>query len=62
MNFRSVSLRSLLLLPAALFALSACTEDKLVEVPSDRPPFNPPADDVNGFLGLYDVAANQPTC
>ena len=62
MNFRSVSIRTLLLLPAALFVLSACTEDKLVEVPVDRPPFNPPADAVNGFLGLYDVATNQTTC
>jgi predicted CXXCH cytochrome family protein len=62
MTFRSVSIRTLLLLPAALFVLSACTDEKLVEVPSDRPPFNPPADAVNGFLGLYDVAANQPTC
>jgi predicted CXXCH cytochrome family protein len=62
MNLRSVSLRSLLLLPAALFALSACTDEKIVEVPVDRPPFNPPADEVNGFLGLYDVATNQPTC
>jgi predicted CXXCH cytochrome family protein len=62
MNFRSVSIRTLLLLPAALFVLSACTEDKLVEVPVDRPPFNPPADSINGFLGLYDVATNQTTC
>jgi predicted CXXCH cytochrome family protein len=62
MNFRSVSIRTLLLLPAALFVLSACTDEKLVEVPVDRPPFNPPADSVNGFLGLYDVATNQTTC
>jgi predicted CXXCH cytochrome family protein len=62
MKLSSVSLRSLLLIPAALFALSACTDEKIVEVPVDRPPFNPPADEVNGFLGLYDVEANQPTC
>ena len=62
MNLRSVSFRFLALLPAALFVLSACTDEKIVEVPTDRPPFNPPADEVNGFLGLYDVEANQPVC
>jgi len=62
MNLRHVGIRSLLLIPAALLVLSACTDEKLVESPSDRPPFNPPADSVNGFLGLYDVATNQPTC
>jgi len=51
MNFRSVSIRTLLLLPAALFVLSACTEDKLVEVPVDRPPFNPPADALAAMTG-----------
>lgn len=62
MNLRYVGIRTLLLLPAALFVLSACTDEKIVEVPVDRPPFNPPADSVNGFLGLYDVATNLPTC
>jgi predicted CXXCH cytochrome family protein len=62
MNRRFARIRSLLLLPATLFTLSACTEEKIVEVPTDRPPFNPPADSVNGFLGLYDVATNQTTC
>jgi predicted CXXCH cytochrome family protein len=62
MNLRHVGIRTLLLLPAALFVLSACTDEKLVEVPVDRPPFNPPADSVNGFLGLYSVENNQPVC
>lgn len=67
MNLRSISIRTLVLLPAALFVLSACTEDKLVSTGDGgdgtyRPPFNPPADSVNGFLGLYDVATNKTTC
>ncbi|MGH7732288.1 MAG: multiheme c-type cytochrome, partial [Gemmatimonadales bacterium] len=28
----------------------------------DRPPFNPPPDQTNGFLGYYNVATKQTTC
>jgi predicted CXXCH cytochrome family protein len=43
---------------------TGCTDTKydttLVEV--GQPTFNQPADSVNGFLGLYNVADNQTTC
>src|SRR5574338_761292 len=45
---------------AAVSLLSSCGSDKIVY--RDRPPFNPPPDSVNGFLGLFDVATNQTTC
>jgi predicted CXXCH cytochrome family protein len=45
---------------AALVALGACTNDKIVY--RDRPPFNPPPDSANGFLGYFDVASKQTTC
>ena len=48
------------LLAAALVALGACTNDKIVY--RDRPPFNPPADSGNGFLGYFDVTTKQTTC
>lgn len=44
----------------ALAFLAGCASDKIVF--RDRPPFNPPPDSVNGFLGLFDVADNQTTC
>ena len=44
--------------------ITACTDTKydttVVEV--ERPVFNQPADSVNGFLGLYNVADDQTTC
>jgi len=49
------------LLPFLLVAaLAGCTEEKIVEV--ERPPFNEPADPSSGFLGYYDVDAQQTTC
>ena len=45
---------------SALAFLAGCSTDKIVF--RDRPPFNPPPDSVNGFLGLFDVASNQTTC
>jgi predicted CXXCH cytochrome family protein len=38
--------------------LAGCTET----VYKDRPPFNPPPDQVNGFLGYYDASVKQTTC
>jgi predicted CXXCH cytochrome family protein len=42
----------------------ACTETQydttIIEV--ERPAFNAPADSINGFLGLYNVADNRTTC
>ncbi len=44
-----------------LFALAgSCTDTETVEVP--RAPYNPPPDEVNGFLGLYTVSSNLTTC
>jgi predicted CXXCH cytochrome family protein len=45
-------------------AVAGCTETKteFVEVPVPAPPFNPPPDAVNGFLGYFDVATQQTTC
>jgi predicted CXXCH cytochrome family protein len=44
----------------ALTLVVGCSSDKIVF--RDRPPFNPPPDSINGFLGLFDVATNQTTC
>jgi predicted CXXCH cytochrome family protein len=44
----------------ALMALGACTTDKIVF--RNRPPFNPPADSLSGFLGYFDVGTKQTTC
>jgi len=44
----------------ALLALGACTDEKIVY--RDRPPFNPPADTANGFLGYFTVSTKQTTC
>jgi len=44
----------------AVVALGACTSDKIVY--RDRPPFNPPPDSVNGFLGYFTVNTKQTTC
>jgi predicted CXXCH cytochrome family protein len=60
MRFIPVRFRPLALLPAALFALAACTDEKIIV--QDRPPFNAPADSVNGFLGLFTVDTKQTTC
>jgi predicted CXXCH cytochrome family protein len=38
----------------------ACTNDKIVF--RTRPPFNPPPDSVNGFLGYFDVPTRTTTC
>jgi predicted CXXCH cytochrome family protein len=44
----------------ALLALGACTDEKIVF--RDRPPFNPPPDSVNGFLGYFTASTKQTTC
>jgi predicted CXXCH cytochrome family protein len=43
-----------------LFALAACTNEKIVF--KTREPFNPPADSVNGFLGYYTIDDKTTTC
>ncbi len=43
-----------------LYALGACTDEKIVF--RDRPPFNPPPDATNGFLGYFTVNTKQTTC
>ncbi|HXF96101.1 MAG TPA: cytochrome c3 family protein [Gemmatimonadales bacterium] len=45
---------------AAAFALGGCTDEKLVY--RDRPPFNPPRDSINGFLGYFTVSEKQTSC
>ena len=45
---------------AAVVALGACTDEKIVY--RDRPPFNPPPDATNGFLGYFTVNTKQTTC
>ena len=45
---------------AALLALAACTNDKIVY--RDRPPFNAGPDSANGFLGYFDVTTKQTSC
>jgi len=45
---------------AAVAALGACTDEKIVY--RDRQPFNPPPDTVNGFLGYFTVNTKQTTC
>jgi cytochrome c554/c'-like protein len=44
----------------ALYALAACTNEKIVYV--TQPPFNPPADSINGFLGYFTASTKQTTC
>jgi predicted CXXCH cytochrome family protein len=41
-------------------ALGACTTEKIQYV--TRPPFNPPPDSANGFLGYFTVSDKQTTC
>lgn len=41
-----------------LVVLAGCTNEKLVY----RDRFNPPADDVNGFLGYFTISDKQTTC
>jgi len=48
------------LLVLAALALCACTTESIVY--RTRPPFNPPPDSVNGFLGYFDVPAKTTTC
>lgn len=55
---RILSFASALVLGVAL--LASCTTEKIVF--RDRDPFNPPPDQVNGFLGYYTVATQQTTC
>ena len=55
-----MKLSRLLSLAGAALALGACTETQTTYV--TRPPFNPPADSLNGFLGYYDVASQQTVC
>jgi len=43
-----------------VMALGACTDEKIVY--RDRPPFNPPPDSLNGFLGYFTVSTKQTTC
>lgn len=43
-----------------LLALGACTDDRIVY--RDRPPFNPPPDATNGFLGYFTVSTKQTSC
>jgi predicted CXXCH cytochrome family protein len=43
-----------------IVAASACTDTETVY--KDRPPFNPPPDETNGFLGFYDASTKQTTC
>jgi len=45
---------------AAIAALGACTDEKIVY--RDREPFNPPSDSVNGFLGYFTVNTKQTSC
>ena len=45
---------------ATAWALGACTDEKIVY--RDRPPFNPPPDATNGFLGYFTVNTKQTTC
>ena len=44
----------------AALALGACTTEKITYV--TRPPFNPPPDATNGFLGYFTVSDKQTTC
>ncbi len=39
-----------------------CTETETVFVEVIAPPYNPPPDSVNGFLGYFDAATKQTTC
>ncbi len=57
---RSMSSRGAGLIALLVLLVAGCSSDKIVY--RDRAPFNPPADSVNGFLGLFSVATNQTTC
>jgi predicted CXXCH cytochrome family protein len=53
--------RSFLLIGVlSVIALGACTDNKIVY--RDRPPFNPPPDSINGFLGYFTISTKQTTC
>ena len=52
--------RSYVLAVMTLLGLGACTDEKIVY--RDRPPFNPPPDAVNGFLGYFTASTKQTTC
>jgi len=45
---------------ALVIAAGACTNEKIVY--QTVPPFNPPKDSVNGFLGYFTVSTKQTTC
>jgi len=55
-----MKLGHLVVAAAAIVALGACTDEKIVY--RDRPPFNPPPDAANGFLGYFTVNTKQTTC
>ena len=48
------------LLGVLVIAVGACTNEKIVY--QTVPPFNPPKDSVNGFLGYFTVSTKQTTC
>jgi predicted CXXCH cytochrome family protein len=52
-------LSRLAILVGVVAGLGACTNEEVVYV---NRPFNPPVDQVNGFLGYFDVAAKQTSC
>ena len=43
-----------------VIAIGACTDEEVVY--RDNPPFNPPPDSVNGFLGYFTVSEKQTSC
>ncbi|MGH7585108.1 MAG: cytochrome c3 family protein [Gemmatimonadales bacterium] len=62
-----MSVRRRLVLPLVVFAVvvaagfvGACTDEETVYVP--REPFNPPPDEVSGFLGYYTAEEKLTTC
>jgi predicted CXXCH cytochrome family protein len=66
MTSRMVLNRSFAALFGALTVafMAGCTETntEYVDVPVERPAFNPPPDSVNGFMGYYTADTKQTTC
>jgi len=54
-----MKLGRLAILVGLVAGLGACTDEQIVYV---NRPFNPPVDEVNGFLGYFDIAAKQTSC
>jgi predicted CXXCH cytochrome family protein len=54
-----MKLDRLAILVGLVAGLGACTDEQIVYV---NRPFNPPVDEVNGFLGYFDAAAKQTSC